>query len=188
MTDANEAPLASNLRRLRRARGWSLVELARRAGTARATLTQLESGGGNPTLETLYALANALGAPLADLIATPPAAAATRVVRRASGTAVTGAAVQAWLLATLRGDRDTTEIFDFALYNGNVQHSAPHPAGTREHLHLHRGRARVGPASAPADIGPGDFVSFAADQDHLYQQLSTASASGTLIITRAAPA
>ncbi|MDN5726301.1 MAG: helix-turn-helix domain-containing protein, partial [Propionibacteriales bacterium] len=37
----------------------STAELARRAGLARATLTQLEAGSGNPTLETLYGLANA---------------------------------------------------------------------------------------------------------------------------------
>ncbi len=67
--------LADNLRRLRRERGVTSVDLARRAALSRATLAQLESGAGNPTLETLYGLANALDASLADLIADAPAAA-----------------------------------------------------------------------------------------------------------------
>jgi transcriptional regulator with XRE-family HTH domain len=38
--------------------------LAERSGVARATLTNLEAGRGNPTVDTLYALADALGAAL----------------------------------------------------------------------------------------------------------------------------
>ena len=41
--------------------GMSLAELAR-AGLAKSTLSQLESGTGNPSLETLWALAMALDA------------------------------------------------------------------------------------------------------------------------------
>ena len=49
--------LGENVRRLRLERGLSVVELAARSGVARATLTQLESGRGNPTIETIAALA-----------------------------------------------------------------------------------------------------------------------------------
>ncbi|HEX6618767.1 MAG TPA: helix-turn-helix transcriptional regulator, partial [Solirubrobacteraceae bacterium] len=82
-----EAPvnaLAANLRRLRAERGLSTVALARDSGVARATLAQIEAGRGNPTLETLYALANTLQVALADVIA-PPIAADVEVVRAADG-------------------------------------------------------------------------------------------------------
>ncbi len=184
MGSAEQPPLAVNLRRLRRSRGLPAVELARRAGLARATLTQLEAGGGNPTLETLYALANALDAPLAELIAEPKAAALPRVLRRGEGVPVAGASVQAWLLATISGRGGGTEIYDFTVGGSAPQRSAPHPAGTREHLHLYEGRVAVGPTASPVELGPGDFASFDADCDHLYQRLGTGQAAGVLVITK----
>jgi transcriptional regulator with XRE-family HTH domain len=183
METPSTTPLAVNLRRLRRARGLTVVELARAAGTARATLTQLESGGGNPTLETLYALANALGVPLAGLIAEPPQVPPPRVVRRGAGVHVLGTAVEAWLL-----DRTpTAEIYDFTLAGPGPQHSAAHPRGTWEHLHVHTGRIRTGPAESPIELGPGDYGAFAADRDHRYERLGSAKVAGTLIITTASP-
>ncbi|MGH3267186.1 MAG: helix-turn-helix domain-containing protein, partial [Trebonia sp.] len=65
------ALVSMSLRRERAKTGLSLTELARRAGIAKSTLSQLESGSGNPSLETLWALANALGVPLSRLIDPP---------------------------------------------------------------------------------------------------------------------
>lgn len=179
------APLAANLRRLRRSNGMSVVELARRSGMSRATLTQLESGGGNPTLDTLYALANALDAPLADLIAHSTSATPPRVRHPGEGTRVVGAAVEAWLLDTVAGRFVSTEIYDFVLHSAAVQHSAAHPRGTREHLHLYAGRMRVGPTDETVELAPGDFVTFDADREHLYQRIGSTGVRGLLIITRA---
>jgi Zn-dependent peptidase ImmA (M78 family)/DNA-binding XRE family transcriptional regulator len=44
--------------------GWSQSELARRAGIGVSTLSDIESGRSAPRLDTVVALANALGAPL----------------------------------------------------------------------------------------------------------------------------
>lgn len=152
---------------------------------SRATLTQLEAGGGNPTLDTLYALANALDAPLADLITGPVAAATPRVKHPGEGTRVIGTAVEAWLLDTIAVRTSATEIYDFRLHSAAVQHSAAHPRGTREHLHLYAGRMRIGPTDETVDLAPGDFVSFDAAREHLYQRIGTAGVQGLLVISRA---
>ena len=55
--------IADSLRRERRRTGLSLSEVARRAGLSKSTLSQLESGAGNPSLETLWALAVTLDVP-----------------------------------------------------------------------------------------------------------------------------
>ncbi|SFW63368.1 helix-turn-helix domain-containing protein [Amycolatopsis australiensis] len=183
MDQSPTSPLAFNLRRLRKARGLTVVDLARTSRTARATLTQLEAGTGNPTLETLYALANALGVPLADLIAERPPAPPSRVTRRGEGVRVAGKSVEAWLL-----DRTpAAEIYDFTLTTSEIQQSEPHPPGTWEHLHLHTGRIRTGPAESPIELGPGDYAAFAADVAHVYERIGTARVTGTLIITRESP-
>src|ERR1700760_1558730 len=59
--------VAVALKRERTRAGLSLSEVARRADIAKSTLSQLESGLGNPSLETLWALGNALGVPFSQL-------------------------------------------------------------------------------------------------------------------------
>src|SRR6478609_1170832 len=73
-TASEQAPLeviAASLRRERRRTGLSLTEVARRAGIAKSTLSQLESGTGNPSVETLWALGVALGVPFSQLVEPP---------------------------------------------------------------------------------------------------------------------
>lgn len=62
----------------------SLAEIARRAGIAKSTLSQLESGNGNPSLETLWSLCVALDIPFARLL--EPQQPVTQVIRRGEGT------------------------------------------------------------------------------------------------------
>ena len=60
--------LAHALRRERERRGLSLSETAKRAGIGKSTLSQLEGGSGNPSVETLWALATALDVQLSQLL------------------------------------------------------------------------------------------------------------------------
>src|ERR1700761_3732742 len=60
--------LASNLRRLRIARRLSLSELARATGMSKATLSGIENGRANPTVETLAGLAGALRISVTELL------------------------------------------------------------------------------------------------------------------------
>ena len=62
--------IAKSLTRERSRTGLSLAEVARRAGIAKSTLSQLESGNGNPSLETLWALCVALDIPFARFAGT----------------------------------------------------------------------------------------------------------------------
>src|SRR5580658_10437144 len=83
-TDADElsARLAKNLRRLRIASRHSLSELARATEVSKATLSGIERGRGNPTVQTLAALARALHVAVPELLG-EPAAGEVRIVRRA---------------------------------------------------------------------------------------------------------
>jgi len=61
--------LGERLRAAREREGLSLAELARRAGLARRTVTEIEAGRANPTLVNLLALARAAGTSLPWLVA-----------------------------------------------------------------------------------------------------------------------
>jgi transcriptional regulator with XRE-family HTH domain len=59
-----QAPIGFQIRALRKARGWSLAELAKRAGTSAPTLHRYESGWERFEVATLRRLAAALDAQL----------------------------------------------------------------------------------------------------------------------------
>jgi transcriptional regulator with XRE-family HTH domain len=67
---ANElsARLGKRVRALRKQKGWSLEELAERAGMHVTYLSSVERGYRNPTLNVLAAIASALDVTLSSLL------------------------------------------------------------------------------------------------------------------------
>ncbi|OYO17988.1 transcriptional regulator [Enemella evansiae] len=167
MSDAVRA-VAANLQRERARAGWSISELGRRANVAKSTLSQLEAGSGNPSVETLWALATALGIPFARLV--EPATSRVTVVRAGEGQAYASGAggYLATLLATAAQD-SRCDLYRLEVAEGARRESDPHPQGTVEHLLLCSGSALIGPADAPVLLGPGDFISYRGDAPHVFE-------------------
>jgi transcriptional regulator with XRE-family HTH domain len=66
--------LAAQFRRLREEQGLSLTDVSERSGLTRAAVSRLENGWNlNPTLDTLFCYAAALGAHVSLLASTIPA-------------------------------------------------------------------------------------------------------------------
>jgi transcriptional regulator with XRE-family HTH domain len=168
--------IATALRRERGRSGLSLTELARRAGIAKSTLSQLESGAGNPSVETLWALATALGVPFSRLV--DPARQVTLVIRAGDGPVIYAerASYAATLLATCPpGAR--RDIYHIWVQPGEPRLADPHPPGTTEHLVLSTGRALVGPVGEPVELLPGDYVTYPGDAPHLFRALERDTAA-----------
>jgi len=158
------------LRELRGQRQLSLSELARRSRLGKATLSELEAGQRNPTLETLYAVTTALGVPLSSVLPGPEASGPPGAgAGPATGPAAAGDAVTAALIERYEAADAITEVFRVRIRPGVVQHSAPHLPGTVEHLYVIAGTARVGDPAAPLTAGPGEDARWAADVPHLYE-------------------
>jgi len=60
--------MGTKLRRLRKARGMSQADLAKRAKLTRVYVTRLEAGRQDPSLSTINALARALGVAVTALL------------------------------------------------------------------------------------------------------------------------
>jgi transcriptional regulator with XRE-family HTH domain len=171
--DRSSAPLdviAAALRRERDRVGLSLSELAKRAGIAKSTLSQLESGAGNPSVETLWALGVALGVPFSRLV--DPPRPPVRVVRFGEGAYLRSEQSNysaALLSACPPGAR--RDIYLATMSTDAGRHSVPHMSGTVEHLVVSAGRVLAGPADDPVELGPGDYLSYPGDIPHIYQAL-----------------
>ena len=168
-----KAPLdviATSLRRHRAREGLSLSEVAKRAGVAKSTLSQLESGTGNPSVETLWALAVALDTPFAALL--DPPRPKVQIIRAGEGPVIYSD--QAEYSATLVASSPPNarrDIYRIAASPGPGRKSEPHMPGVVEHVILGSGRALVGPADDPVELNPGDYVAYPGDLPHIFQAL-----------------
>ncbi|RSM89567.1 XRE family transcriptional regulator [Kibdelosporangium aridum] len=160
--------LAANLRALRGQAGLSLSELARRSGIAKGTLSQLESGTGNPTIETVFSLSNAFNVPVSSLLTerTDPGVV---LVRSTSLDVLSSNAVDLRLLRRMDLTDTVVEIYDQRVRPGAIQHSDGHPG--LEHVTVMAGQLRLGPPDTPYILGPGDYICFPAHQPHIYEAI-----------------
>lgn len=63
--------VGENVRRTRQAAGMTQEEFAERSGFSQQYISDLERGRRNPTVVSLYEMATALGASVADLVSPP---------------------------------------------------------------------------------------------------------------------
>lgn len=160
--------IARSLRRERESAGISVSELARRAGVSKATISQLESGSGNPSVETLWAIGDALSIPFATLV--EERVTAPRLLRVGDHAGVPSAAAP--YLATLlsaAGPGTRRDIYLIQAEPGEPRRSLPHHVGTTEHVVLVSGEALIGPADAPEVLHPGDYLSYPGDAAHVFE-------------------
>jgi transcriptional regulator with XRE-family HTH domain len=159
--------VGTNLRRLRTEDGRTLSDLARASGVAKATLSALEGGRGNPTIETLSAIAAALEIPMGDLITSSEPAPVT-VVRNDEGTFVPGTANDLRLVARF-APSGPVEIYEATWPKRSTRNAGGHGPGTREHVFVTRGGLKVGPVGREVGLAGGDYATFVADEPHIYE-------------------
>ncbi|MGG5751372.1 helix-turn-helix domain-containing protein [Zafaria sp. Z1313] len=174
-SDPRLAHVGGRIRSVREGHGWSLSRLAAAAGIGKGTLSELEQGARNPTLETLYALAGALGVPLASFVAGSERA-----------PHVPGRTVDATLLdVRTLPDGTVVESYHLAIRPGRRE-SPGHGPGVVEHLFLVRGDAVVGRVGAGRSLRPGESWTWGSDVPHAYA--SEEGAEGVLTIVNPARA
>jgi transcriptional regulator with XRE-family HTH domain len=161
------AQLARSLRAHREAARLSLGALASRSGVSKASLSTIEAGLANPSLETLWRLAGALGVSLGALLGEeePPP---IRLVRAGEGVELVSDSGLTGRLLMTEGRPHRTEIIHFELPAGADYRSAAHQAGTEEFLFCTEGSLDAGPLDREERLEAGDALWFPADLPHRY--------------------
>ncbi|WP_300679709.1 XRE family transcriptional regulator [Nocardioides sp.] len=163
--------VARNIKRFRAERGLTMSELARSAGLSKQTLSTIEAGGGNPTVDTLALLARALDVSMRRLLTewgTP-----VFVQRRDDAEWVDHQIWTERLMSEVYGSgyiRTLLTRLERTSEKPGVVDS--HVPGTLHHLYVVTGRVRVGPVREPVDLGPGDFARYPADVPHVLAALT----------------
>ena len=160
--------LAANLRRLRIARRLSLSELARATAMSKATLSSVESGRSNPTIETLAALAAALRVSLGELLEEPPMG-DVRIVRRGRDEILD------------RIEEAGVELFERSWAPRQRDEPDLDGAGARAGVYIVEGRLIAGPVERVTELTAGDYASFPTDLPHVYETERTGARALVLI-------
>ncbi|CAI9405237.1 helix-turn-helix domain-containing protein [Nocardioides sp. T2.26MG-1] len=164
MSSEPGAAAGARVRALRHQRGLTLTALAAAAGIGKGSLSELESGRRNPTLDTLYAVAGPLGVPLAALL------------DFSAGAVASDGGFEGVLLHTERDETSTAEVYLLRVAPGVTRSSPAHASGAVEQLLVLSGSCRVEYAGTRLDVPPGGHAAWPADVPHRY----TATGDGPL--------
>lgn len=130
-------------------------------------LSQIERREANPTLGVTFAIAQAFGLSIGELVDEPGATPPMHLVRRDDGAYVLqdshGVLVRA--LTPVRFEEDL-ELYEVRLQPAAALSSEPHVAGTREVVTVTSGHVEVVAGSERVTLQVGDSVSYRADIPH----------------------
>lgn len=155
----------------------TLSALAEQAGVAKSTVSLIERGQGNPSIDTIWALAAALGVPFTSLFHEEPPPDDVSIVREDDGSVI--AVEQAGLesdglivrhMLTRTGGA-LIEIYTLVLDEGAVRDAEAHVPGLFEHITVAAGSLEISTESFSEILHQGDLISFRADRPHSYRAL-----------------
>jgi transcriptional regulator with XRE-family HTH domain len=152
----------------REARGLSLSAAADRAGMSKTSLATIESGSGNPSLETLRRVAAALDVPVGTLLVEDDPV-VSRLTRRAGAEWASYESGLRGRVLHVDGRDRRWEVLELRLAKGRRYAGPPHAPGTEELVVCVEGDVSVGPAGHEEDLRVGDSLNFAADVPHSYR-------------------
>lgn len=176
--------LAQSVRAHRESRGLSLGSLAEKAGISKTSLSKIESGTANPSLEVLCRIAQALNVPIGSLLGEDNRP-ALKVIRSSEVQVVqsdSGLQIRPLLI---EGRNQRTEVYEMVLPANVAYRSLAHSPGTEEFIVCIEGDLRLGPTGQEVLLQAGDAVWFPADLLHSYESITGARA---ILLMRYPPA
>lgn len=164
------ALVGDRVRSARQERGLSLGALAKAAGVGKGSLSEIEHGARNPTLGTLYALAGALGLPLASLLSGQ------------IGARIVEPGIEGRLLDVSTNAGWTVEVYRITFELGAERRAGGHGPGVVEHFLVTAGRLRVGRLGEEREIGVGEASEWISDVAHTYVAIGDTPAEAVVVI------
>jgi transcriptional regulator with XRE-family HTH domain len=176
------AAVARTMQALRAERGWSLDQLAARAGVSKGVLVAIEQGRSNPSLGTLARLSDAFGLPVTKLVE----------VDEAPSVRISGIDDGRVLWRGPRGGTGTilaatdppwaTELWRWELKPGESFGGEAHNPGTREMISVERGQLTLTVAQEKFLVRAGESARFSGALTHHYANQHNTELTITMVV------
>lgn len=174
------------IQQYRKQAGLTLDALAKSSGVSKSMLSQIERGQTNPTLATVWAMANALKVDISELIGARKAQRGVRIeIASASYTPEIRTDDGSCIMRILSpADRaETLEWYELIFTAGGSLNSSPHARGTREHLTVLEGELEVAAGEEIQRVPTGATARYPADVDHGIRNRNSVPARALLVVT-----
>lgn len=181
MEPINDA-VTHNIRQLREQRKMSLDALAEATGVSKSMLAQIERGIANPTISTVWKIANGLKIPFTQLVTKNQPDAETISIETIPVLLEDGGRYRNRPLFPYDASR-RFEIYDIELDPGTVLEAAAHPKDTQEYLVVSQGEVTVTTGGQTLVANGNQAVRFKADSTHIYQNQTDLPCKLTMIIS-----
>ncbi len=186
MPPSSQLPaLGPHIQQLRKRRDLTLEALAKISGVSKSMLSQIERGQANPTIGTVWALAEALAIDVSELIGVRKMERQIRVdiaqpsyvpeIRSEDGRCVLRILSPADKAGTL-------EWYDISFEAGGRLDSEPHARGTTEHLSVLEGELAITAGGNASIVQNGGIARYPVDVPHSIENISGLPARAILIV------
>ncbi len=160
-------PHAANLHRLRKNAKLTQAQLAERAGLPRATLANMERAGSNPGIQSVMAVAKALGVSVDELLTELPEHRFYKVgPEDMQEYRAEGGRFLAKLVSPIASKG--VQIHHVTMLPGCRSVGRPHPSGSQEYFFTLVGRAALQIEDETVEIEAGSLVQFPGQRSHVY--------------------
>lgn len=163
--------VSENLKNARQKKRLSLDELAKLTGVSKSMLGQIERGDVNPTISTLWKIANGLKVSFTELVMKPKVD--YEVIDRQAREPLIAddGKCRNYPMFTFDSERRFETYYLEIDANGRLE-STPHPDGTEEFITVFSGELVISTNGAQLKAKDGDSIRFKADQEHAYTNAS----------------
>jgi len=174
--------IGKNIANYRKQKGMSMDELAKRSGVSKSMLSQIEQEKTNPTVVTVWKIANALNIPVEYLLKARSVS-QIEVVRRDDAPVFYSEDHSCLIRVNSPVHTiDTLELYDLTFKPRGKLHSEPHFPNAEEFLTVITGKFKVTAGESSAILNEGDTGRYKADREHIIENLTDQEAKAYLVV------
>lgn len=160
--------IADNLKKLRQSQNLSLGQLSGLTDVSKVMLSQIEKGDTNPTINTIWKIANGLKVPYTALLERQESD--TTIVKKSEITPQTDDNSHYRIFCYYRSNQNRNfELFELELDAGHSYESIGHSEKSQEYIMVLEGALQLTVNGEAHDLYPDDTICFTASAKHIYK-------------------
>ncbi|MBY6240709.1 helix-turn-helix domain-containing protein [Methylosinus sp. Sm6] len=175
--------LGATVQRLRKAYNLSLSELSQQSGVAKSIISQIERNETNPTLATIWRLAQALDVSIEGVLQMTEDEPFLEKTSKSDTPILVSddgkcrLAIIGWIKTV-----EWLQCYEFSADPGGVLESEAHQRGSVESLSSREGELEVEVAGARAIVRAGETLRYRCDRPHVIRNIGATMAQATMVV------
>lgn len=163
--------ISENLKRLREQKKMSLDAVSKLSGVSKSMLGQIERGEVNPTISTVWKIANGLKITVSDLASRPETECDIIEKEAIQPLLEDDGHYRNYIVFPFDGSRRFEMLF-IEIDQGSHMEAEPHPNGAQELITVFSGELVIRLSDETFTVKKFNSIRFKADQIHQYQNIS----------------